>query len=97
MPDQTKQQFWFAHISAWRASGLTQQRYCHLHHLSLASLGYWITRQRQVGPLSDSPQMVAVCIAPMAGPLVLRHGDWSLEMPMDTPAEWVAGLLRALP
>jgi len=96
MPDQTKQQFWFAHISAWRDSGLSQQRYCDLHHLSVASLGYWIKRQRRVTQAGDSSPLVAVRVAPVAGPLVLRRGDWSLEMPTGVSNDWLAGLLRAL-
>lgn len=29
------------HVAAWRASGLTQRRYCEQHHYSRSSLGYW--------------------------------------------------------
>ena len=29
------------HVAAWRASGLTQRRYCEQHHYSRSALGYW--------------------------------------------------------
>lgn len=29
------------HVAAWRASGLTQRRYCEEHEYSRSSLGYW--------------------------------------------------------
>lgn len=40
------------HVAAWKASGLTQRRYCEGHHYSRSVLGYWswkINNEKQVG------------------------------------------------
>lgn len=37
----------FGHIDAWRSSGKSQKVYCKEVGLSLAVLGYWITKQRK--------------------------------------------------
>ena len=39
-----EREFWGRHVTAWRASGLTQLRYCRRHRLSKGTLGYWASR-----------------------------------------------------
>ena len=34
-------EFWAQHVKGWRASGLTQEKYCRRHRLLKGTLGYW--------------------------------------------------------
>lgn len=40
-------EFWSRHVEAWRASGLTQRKYCNRHHLKPGTLGYWSSLLRR--------------------------------------------------
>ena len=34
-------------VADWRSSGLTQKAFCELHHLKVATLGYWVARSKE--------------------------------------------------
>jgi hypothetical protein len=40
-------EFWRGHVEAWRASGLSQTRYCQKHGLTKGTLGYWSSRLKR--------------------------------------------------
>jgi hypothetical protein len=46
-------EFWTRHVRAWRASGLTQERYSRRHRLSRGTLGYWASSLRRSEPLEE--------------------------------------------
>lgn len=46
----TKQLIWQNHIEAWRRSGQSQQDYCQIHGLALATFGYWRRKLKEVRP-----------------------------------------------
>ena len=47
-------EFWTRHVKGWRASGLTQQKYCRRHRLTKGTLGYWAsTLKRKAAEKSD--------------------------------------------
>ena len=104
MTREQKQSYWFEHIHAWRGSGLSKADYCSFHDLSLTSLMYWLRRERIVESGGNPPRvldMVPVRIAPdinvVTDSIVVRGpGGWTLELPPQVPASWVAALLGAL-
>ena len=51
-------EFWLSHIEAWRASGLSQGRYCGKHHLAKSTLGWWSSKLRREA--AESPEVVEV-------------------------------------
>jgi len=92
---QTKQDFWNEHIRAWRSSGLTQGEYCNRHGLKVASLGYWLGKQRrQAEPLTLVPLPLQTS---HAGPVLHGATGWRLELPVQIEAVWLADLLARLP
>jgi hypothetical protein len=46
----TKQLIWQNHIEAWQRSGQSQQDYCQIHGLALATFGYWRRKLKEVRP-----------------------------------------------
>jgi co-chaperonin GroES (HSP10) len=42
-------EFWFSHITAWRASGLSQAEYCGRHRLAKSTLGWWSSKLKREG------------------------------------------------
>lgn len=47
METLSKQDTWNDHLRAWRGSGLSQIAYCDRHGLKVASLAYWLGKQRK--------------------------------------------------
>jgi len=41
--------FWLSHITAWRASGLSQVEYCGKHRLAKSTLGWWSSKLKRAG------------------------------------------------
>jgi hypothetical protein len=95
---KARQEFWFEHIQGWRASGLSQSAYCALHGLKIASLGYWISRDKAARvPLTLVPVSVAASAVRAGEGLVLHSpSGWSLSVPTNAPADWLGELLRRL-
>ena len=92
---QTKQDFWNDHIRALRRSGLTQGEYCARHGLKVATLCYWLGKQRrQVEPLTLVPLPPQ---AHPAGSVLHSTRGWRLELPAGIEATWLADLLARLP
>jgi hypothetical protein len=77
---------WVAHIEAWRASGLSQARYCGKHHLAKSTLGWWSSKLKREG-------------AEASGLVEVGRAEVKQERP-NPPIELVVGdryLLRLYP
>jgi hypothetical protein len=94
-----KRDFWAAHLTAWRNSGLSQTRYCEQQGLAIANFTYWRQRLADTAPVGTTGvTFVAASVSstPVHAGLCLRHAHWQLELPANVPAQWLADLLKAL-
>ena len=91
-------EYWRGHVSAWRASGQTQQAYCAEHGLKPHGLSYWQFRLPAVAPdqevVRSAPapltlvRAIVPAEAPAPAPRVSLHGPsgWRLEFSTLPPA-----------
>lgn len=96
MAKQERQQEWQERVAQWRASGLSQRAFAIEHGFSQKQISYW---SRRLASLPSSPGFVPVRVAVAGGPglISLRsaHG-WTLTLPRDVSASWLAEMMRAL-
>jgi hypothetical protein len=88
---------WQERVAQWQASGLSQRAYAIEHGFPVRQVGYWV---RRLAGAKTVPALLPVRVAPAvaaAGAINLRseHG-WTLTLPSNVPASWVADLMRAL-
>ena len=91
-----KQELWYGHVRSWRDSGSSRSAYCAQHGLKLASLSYWIGRQKVQGSgLTLVPVQMA---SPSAGRELVLQGrsGWRLTVPASVSAQWLAELIGRL-
>jgi hypothetical protein len=94
-----KRDFWAAHLTAWRNSGLSQTRYCEQQGLAIANFAYWRQRLTDTTPVSTTGvTFVAASVpsTPTHAGLCLHHSHWQLQLPASVSAQWLADLLKAL-
>jgi len=92
-----REQLWQERVAQWQSSGLSQRAYAIEHGYPIRQVGYWVRRltQSQVTP-ALLPVRIEAVVAP-AAPLSLRsERGWTLTVPSDVPASWLAELMRAL-
>jgi hypothetical protein len=85
-------------LAQWQASGLSQRAFAVKHNFPVRQFGYWV---RRLSKTQKAPELLPVRIpAPVVsvpGALSLRsEGGWTLSLPGDVPARWLADLMRAL-
>ena len=97
MSNEERQQVWEERVAQWRASGLSQRAYAIEQGCSIRQVGYWVRRLAKVTPV---PGLLPVRVAPAAALAVaisLRNErGWTLSLPGDVSASWLAELMRAL-
>lgn len=90
-----REQVWQKHVAQWQASGLSQRAYAIEQGVSQRQISYWARRLSGAQP----PGLLPVRVMPTtsAGAISLRsaHG-WTVNVPRDVPASWLAELMRAL-
>ncbi|MBV6325545.1 IS66 family insertion sequence element accessory protein TnpA [Duganella violaceipulchra] len=84
-------------VAQWQASGLSQRAYAIKQGFPIRQVGYWV--QRLAGAQAV-PALLPVRVVPTvtaAAPINLRsENGWTLRLPGDVPARWLAELMRAL-
>ncbi|WP_425269230.1 IS66 family insertion sequence element accessory protein TnpA [Janthinobacterium svalbardensis] len=99
MVNSERVKIWQERLAQWRASGLSQRAFALKHDIPFRQVGYW-ARRLSGGQMALAPALMPVRVVPApapAAPLSLRseHG-WTLTLPRDVPASWLAELMRAL-
>lgn len=90
-------ELWQERVAQWRASGLSQRAYAIKQGFPIRQVGYWV---RRLAGAPAGPALLPVRVAPaiaVAVPINLRSDNgWTLTLPGNVPASWLAELLRAL-
>lgn len=99
MSNEDRQKVWEERVAQWRASGLSKRAYAIEQGFPIRQVGYWVRRLARV---SSVPRLLPVRVAPAAAavlPLAIslrNERGWTLRLPADVPANWLAELMRAL-
>ena len=98
MANKEREQLWQERIAQMQASGMSQRAYAREHGFPVRQVGYWVRRltKSQAAP-ALLPVRVASPVAPASAAISLRsERGWTLTLPSDVPASWLAELMRAL-
>jgi hypothetical protein len=91
-----RQQEWQERVAQWRTSGLSQRAFALEHGFSQKQISYWSRRFSALPPLPGFvPVRVTPAVAPAAISLRSANG-WTLTLPRDVSASWLAEMMRAL-
>lgn len=97
MSNKNRQQVWDERVAQWRASGLSQRAYAIEQGFPIRQVSYWV---RQLSKTPVVPGLLPVRVVPatpVAAVISLRNErGWTLSLPGDVPASWLAELMRAL-
>ena len=97
MVNTERKAIWQERVGHWRASGLSQRAFALQEGYPVRQMGYWV---RRLCGSPDAPGLLPVRVAPappapVAISLINERG-WTLSLPNDVPANWLAELMRAL-
>ena len=98
MANKAREQLWQERITQLQASGMSQRAYAMEHGFSTRQVSYWVRRmtKSQAAP-ALLPVRVAPSVSPALAAMSLRsERGWTLTLPGDVPASWLAELMRAL-
>lgn len=97
MRNAERERVWQERVAQWRVSGLSQRAYAIKQGFPVRQVGYWV---RRLTAAQASPALLPVRVAPMAratAAISLRSDrGWTLTLPDDVPAGWLAELMQAL-
>ena len=91
-----REKVWQERVAQWQASGLSQRAYAIEQGFSARQVSYWV---RRLADVQSSPALIPVRVTPASATdaISLRSEDgWTLTLPRDVPASWLAELIRAL-
>ena len=95
MVNTERKTIWQGRVERWRASGLSQRAFALQEGYPVRQMGYWV---RRLHGSPAAPGLLPVRVAPavpVAISLINERG-WTLSLPNDVPANWLAELMRAL-
>ncbi len=97
MANIEREALWQERIERWRASGLSQRAFALQEGYPVRQVGYWVRRLSAAAAMAPLIPVTVRGVAATAPALKLCGPQgWSVELPPDTPAAWVADLLRRL-
>ncbi|MGK5015019.1 IS66 family insertion sequence element accessory protein TnpA [Janthinobacterium sp. HLS12-2] len=94
-----RERVWQERLVQLRASGLSQRAFALKHGIPIRQVGYWVRRLTgaQVASAPALPPVRVVPVLAPGAPLSLRSAQgWTLTLPSNVPASWLAELMRAL-
>jgi hypothetical protein len=97
MVNTEREAVWQERVEHWRASGLSQRAFALQEGYPIRQVGYWV---RRLTRLPAAPGLLPVQVTP-APPVpvaisLINERGWTLSLPSDVPASWLAELMRAL-
>ena len=97
MVNTEREAVWQERVEHWRASGLSQRAFALQEGYPIRQVGYWVRRltRSPVAPGLLPVQVTPAPPVPVAIRLINERG-WTLSLPNDVPASWLAELMRAL-
>lgn len=96
MNNVEREQVWKERVAQWQASGLSQRAYAIEQGLPVRQVGYWVRRLTSAQVPALLPVRV-VSVAAAVPTISLRNErGWTLLLPGDVPASWLAEVMRAL-
>lgn len=95
MSNKDREKVWEERVAQWRASGLSQRAYAIEQGFPIRQVGYWV---RRLSKSPTGPGLLPVRVAPTVPAAISLHNErgWTLSLPGDVPADWLAELMRAL-
>lgn len=98
MANKEREQLWRERIGHWQASGMSQRAYALGHGLPVRQMGYWVRRlaNSQIAPALLPVQVAPPAISATAAISLRCDRGWTLSLPGDVPASWLAELMHAL-
>ena len=98
--NKEREQLWQDRVAQWQASGMSMRAYAMEHGFPVRQVGYWVRRLTQA---QAAPALLPVRVAPgsaaaaAVATISLRsERGWTLSLPGDVPAAWLAELMRGL-
>lgn len=97
MVNTEREAVWQERVEHWRASGLSQRAFALQEGYPIRQMGYWVRRltRSPAAPVLLPVQVTPAPPVPVAISLINERG-WTLSLPSDVPASWLAELMRAL-
>jgi hypothetical protein len=97
MVNTEREAIWKERVEQWRASGLSQRAFAIREGHPVRQMGYWV---RRLTKSAVEPGLLPLRVAP-AIPVpvtinLINERGWTLTLPNDVPASWLAELMRAL-
>ena len=108
------EQIWKLRMQEYRASGLTQLKWCEREGIKLSGFRYWLRRLREEETKTDT-EWLKVCVneqdstaqlmpqrsfdssqASVPVNMRIHIANITIELPIDTPIEYVSNLLRVV-
>jgi hypothetical protein len=97
MKIEEKEALWRQRLEAWKQSGLSQRAFAVRHGYPVRQVGYWARRMARQEPEPGlMPVQIKASEAALAVMSLSGTSGWTLALPADVPATWLAALLRAL-
>ena len=100
MVNSNRKSAWRERLFQWRASGMSQRAFAFQQGIPLRQVGYWARRLPDAAMAPAPALLPPVRVAPAvatAVPLSLRSEQgWTLTLPSNVRASWLAELMRAL-
>ena len=95
--NKERERLWQDRVAQWQASGLSQRAYAIEQGFPIRQVGYWVRRlaKSQSAPVLLPVRVTATVPTAVALSLYGERG-WTLSLPSDVPASWLAELMRAL-
>jgi len=92
-----REKLWKQRVEQWQGSGQSQRAYADFHGFAVSQFGYWVRRLTKPQALPALMPVRMAPVTPTAVAISLRsERGWTLTLPIDVPASWLAELMHAL-
>ena len=97
MVNSAREKVWQERVAQWQASGLSQRAYAIEQGFPIRQVGHWMRRLAGAQALPALlPVRISRDIAAKAPINLHCENGWTLTLPSNVPASWLAELMRAL-